>query len=44
MIGMIESKSISNHIQALNQEFDEIVINIPNNRVVKNSVFSNNIF
>ena len=32
---MNESKLISNPIQAPNQESDEVVINIPNNRVVK---------
>ena len=35
MIGINESKLISNPIHALNQEFDEIVINIPSRRVKK---------
>ena len=35
IIGMNERKLISNPIQALNQEFDEILMNIPINRVIK---------
>ena len=35
IIGINESKLIYNTVQALNQEFEEIVINIPNNRLVK---------
>ena len=35
IIGINESKLISNPIQALNQEFDKTVTNITNNSVVK---------
>jgi hypothetical protein len=39
IIGINDSKLISNPIHALNQEFDETVINIPSRRVIKKSIF-----
>ena len=39
IIGINDNKLISNPIHALNQEFDETVINIPRSSVIKNNIF-----